>query len=193
MNDPQTRWNARYEGLTRAQPGVVSPFLAAMASHLPITGSALDIGGGLGANARWLAERGLDVTLLDVSDAGLKLAEELNPISLQITYLQRDVERDGLPRTEQWDLALMHLFYDPDVLQDAARRLKPKGVLLLCQPTAANLSRHNQPSRRYLLKDGEVNDLARSLQDRHRLEIVEATAKWRDSDRHEAWLVARRP
>ena len=36
----------------------------------------VDIAGGAGANALWLARRGLDVTLADISPVGLALAED---------------------------------------------------------------------------------------------------------------------
>ncbi|WP_255196390.1 class I SAM-dependent methyltransferase [Halorarius litoreus] len=44
--------------------------------HLPEAGPVVDVGGGAGRYSIWLAERGHDVTLLDVSEAQLALARE---------------------------------------------------------------------------------------------------------------------
>lgn len=45
-------------------------------AHLPATGHVLDAGGGPGRYAVWLAERGYDVTLVDVSERQVELARE---------------------------------------------------------------------------------------------------------------------
>lgn len=45
-------------------------------THLPPDGRVLDVGGGAGRYAVWLAERGYDVTLLDLSETQVELARE---------------------------------------------------------------------------------------------------------------------
>lgn len=188
MTDPARRWDERYGAIDSAQVGEVSPFLTSVAEHLPETGRALDVGGGLGANARWLAHRGLDTTLLDVSEVGLDLARSLDA-DAGLEYLQRDVEKAGLPDDRRWAVVLFHLFYDRRVVEAAANRLEPGGVLLVCQPTEVNLERHPKPSRRFLLAAGEAASVATATG----LEPLEVSEAWRASGRHEAWLVLRRP
>ena len=66
-------WNERYAGddlLWSAEP---NRFLVAEVEALP-TGRALDLACGEGRNAVWLAERGWDVTALDVSGVALDRA-----------------------------------------------------------------------------------------------------------------------
>ena len=74
-NSDQVRWDARYreEGDRHRAP---LPFLVAHEARLPRLGKALDLAGGAGANAVWLARRGLEVTLADVSPVGLALAQD---------------------------------------------------------------------------------------------------------------------
>ena len=187
---PGQRWDHRYAALEGPDAGTVAPFLEAMASHVPTTGAALDVGGGLGANARWLAARGLQTTLLDGSQVGLDLARGFDP-NRRLHYLCRDVEAEGLP-PGQWDVILFHLFYDRALVEAAADHLTPGGVLLVCQPTHTNLERHDRPSRRFLLAPGEVDGLADGFADAG-MDVVEAGADWRPSGRHDAWLVIRRP
>ncbi|HEX9052362.1 MAG TPA: methyltransferase domain-containing protein, partial [Anaeromyxobacter sp.] len=66
------RWNARYA--EEAETPAPSPFLLSLDDVLPRRGRALDVAGGSGRNALWLARRGLDVTLADVSDVALARA-----------------------------------------------------------------------------------------------------------------------
>ncbi|PSQ54145.1 class I SAM-dependent methyltransferase [Halobacteriales archaeon SW_8_65_20] len=47
-----------------------------LTDHLPETGHILDVGGGGGRYAVWLAERGYDVTLVDVSERQVEIASE---------------------------------------------------------------------------------------------------------------------
>lgn len=160
-----------------------------MAHHVPRAGTAVDIGGGLGGNARWLAARGLAVTLIDASDIGLARAAEFDqPEGEPIEYLCRDVEAEGLP-ARTWTVALMHLFFVPTLVTALPAHLEPGGVFLVCQPTVTNLERHDKPGRRFLLETGQIHQLAAALEG---TEILEASEGWRASGRHDAWLVARR-
>src|SRR5213593_334566 len=73
------RWDARYRagGAERREP---SPFLVTMAGLLPRAGAAscpptaLDVAGGAGRNAVFLARCGFAVTVADIAPAGLALA-----------------------------------------------------------------------------------------------------------------------
>lgn len=158
-----------------------------MADLLPTAGTALDVAGGLGADARWLAGRGLATTLLDVSDVALSAAQQCDP---DLAYVCRDVEAYGLPTGAQWDVITMHRFLDRDVIRSAPAHLAPGGLVLLCHPTERNLERHERPSRRLLLGTDEVHELAAALVV-DGLTIVEASEAWRDGGGHDAWLVAR--
>ena len=76
------RWNARY--LEEAETPPPSPFLLALDGVLPRRGRALDVAGGSGRNALWLARRGLDVTLADVSDVAERKLEAIRAYKSQL-------------------------------------------------------------------------------------------------------------
>ena len=60
----RTKWNDRYSRrATRLPLDEPAEFLVSLVDQLPATGRALDVAGGTGRNAIWLAQRGLDVTL----------------------------------------------------------------------------------------------------------------------------------
>src|SRR5689334_8976352 len=75
MEGDRERWNARWRERA-AELEDASPFLVEHAGLLGPPGKALDLAGGAGRNAIWLARRGFDVTLVDVSDVALDKAEQ---------------------------------------------------------------------------------------------------------------------
>jgi len=186
------KWDARY----RDRGGPVGPaaFVAGLADLLPGRGRALDLAGGAGRHAVWLAERGLDVTLVDVSPeavalAGARAAEAGVALTCRALDLD-DVEAGAAPFPPgPWDLILdFHLLWRP-VLRFAAEHLAPGGLLAVSQPTRRNLERHASPSARYLLEEGELAGLVAASG----LEVVRLREGWSAEGRHEAELVARRP
>lgn len=68
----QERWNAKFIA-GEAQSLQPDPFLIEVCSSLK-PGRALDLAGGAGRHAVWLAQRGWNATLADVSDEGLAIA-----------------------------------------------------------------------------------------------------------------------
>ena len=142
--------------------------------------------GGAGRNAIWLAQRGLSVTLADISDEALEIASTRavdNGLDLQT--LQIDFEQEPFP-SGPWDLILcMHYLWRP-LFDHFRENLSLGGLLILIHPTHTNLQRHKRPSARFLLDDGELPSLVSQL------EIVKYEESWLVEGRHEARLVARR-
>lgn len=69
------KWNARYAGSAVEESLEPDPFLPNILERLPTSGRALDLAGGSGRHALFLAKLGLDVTLVDISTRGLSQAE----------------------------------------------------------------------------------------------------------------------
>jgi len=151
-------------------------FLDRIADRLPTRGRALDLAGGAGRNATWLAARGFDVTVCDRSAVGLTLAAEAGHKTLQ-----RDVEAEGPPEGP-WDLVLIHHFLWRPVFD-----LLDTDWLIFVQPTTINLERHPRPSERFLLRPGEVVELLAGQT------VVHLEEGWGAEGRHEARVVARTP
>lgn len=187
-SDAAARWDARY--LRSVGVGEAAAFLDEVAHWLPDGGTLVDVGGGSGANARWFAARGFSVTVVDFSVVALEhVATWATADGLVVERVHRDVEARGLPAGRTWDVALMHLFHDRDVLRSLPESLNPGGLLLFAQPTTVNLERHERPGRRFLLEPGELEAIVDEMTD---IEVLELGGAWRTSGRHEARLVARR-
>ncbi len=190
----QSRWDTRYE--KTEGPGNVDELLIASATTLPTSGRALDIAGGAGADALFLAASGLDTTLLDLSPKGLAIAQGHSvKAGLALQTVALNTETDPLPRGP-WDLIHIGHYLHRPTIAAAVAELGAGGILLIAIATTTNLERRARPPARFLLKPGELRDLVGG---RHvdglevgGLEILRYDEDWRSNGVHEAWLIARR-
>jgi SAM-dependent methyltransferase len=158
------------------------------ASLLPKGGAALDVAGGRGRHALWLASRGLETTLVDVSTVGLGFArEEARARGLSLHTLQQDLESGRRLPEGPWDLVVWTYYINRSMLPGVSRVLAPGGLLVLVHPTRRNLDVHPRPGARFLLEEGELPGLLPGL------ELLRHEEGWTADGHHEAWVVARRP
>lgn len=189
MDGDRERWNAKW----RERAGELeteAPFLREHANLLPSRGKALDVAGGAGRNAIWLARRGLDVTLVDVSDVALDKAERRATtagLAKAMRFVHADVDRE-LPFAPLFDVVLVFNYLNRARRDDYATLLLDGGVLVAVQPTVENLTRHAKPGRDYLVEPGELASWVRRLD----FEILVSREGWTDEGRHEAGVIARR-
>lgn len=194
-DDPRARWNRKHADAVGSGTAPTDPssFLTANDALLPTSGRAVDVAGGTGRHALWLAARGLDVTLVDVSDtACAEATRRAIDTGVSLDVVRADLSRDPLP-AGPWDVIVVTHWLDRDVWSRLPAELAPSGTLLLCQATVSNLERHDRPPRHFLLEDGEVAQLAdRFTAADAALEVIALEEGWTDEDRHEARLVLRR-
>lgn len=183
-DEDRNLWDRRWRDGTHGSKEV-APFLRSLDALLPRSGAALEVAGGGGWNALWLARRGLDVTLVDVSPVGLSLARERAATDgLALTTLERDLEEDPLP-PGPFELVTCFHFLRRPLFREMAAALAPGGLLVVEIMTRRNLERHASPSERFLLEEGELPGLVAGL------EVLSHDEAWRPSARHEARIVAR--
>ena len=116
------------------QDPLISSALEEMTTDLPPGAAVLDLGCGAGVPATlWLAQRGFDVTGVDLSERQLALARELVP---DATFLKADMtELDFGPRTFGAVVAFHSIIHvpreeHPALLQKIHRWLEPGGLFL---------------------------------------------------------------
>jgi SAM-dependent methyltransferase len=178
-------WDAKYREAPSPTRGP-SPFLVSVADILTPGGKALDVAGGAGSNAVWLAGRGWDVTVADISPVGLAAARECAAnAGVVLRTLEIDLEQDAFP-PGPWDLIVCVRFLWRPLFATIPGELAPGGVLVVVHPTRSNLSRHDRPGPQHLLEDGELPGLVSGL------EILKFQEGWTEEGRHEARIVARR-
>ncbi|GAA1483073.1 class I SAM-dependent methyltransferase [Gordonia sinesedis] len=108
-------WDDRYRGSERLWTANVNPSLITEVDGLEPS-TALDVGAGEGADARWLADRGWRVTAVDISQVAVDRARALDPRS-DITWVRADLTADELPGR---DYGLVTAHYLPIRIADIA-------------------------------------------------------------------------
>jgi tellurite methyltransferase len=182
MTDAREHWNRRYRDGWPQEP---SAFLDSVADLLPVSGRALDVGGGNGRNAMWLAQRGLDTTVVDVSDEALAIAKHAAEVGgVSLTLVHTDLRSGDLP-DGPWDLILCAHYLQRELFPAMIEALAPGGTLVCAIATVRNMERHPRPPRPHVLDEGELRELADGL------DILAYEEGW-FNDHHEARMVARR-
>jgi SAM-dependent methyltransferase len=181
------RWNA----IWRERAGELespSAFLVEHAGLLPAKGKALDIAGGAGRNAVWLARRGLDVTLVDCSDVAITRAEtKAAGVGVKLRARREDLDQP-LDLAPLYDVVVIVHYLDREQRDAHAQLLVEGGLLVHVQQTVVNLERHAKPSRRFLVEEGELA----AWIDRLGFEMLVHREGWNDDGVHEACVIARR-
>jgi SAM-dependent methyltransferase len=180
------RWDRRYAAGSHSD-GEPPGWLDApdLPLEVPRDGRALDVAAGVGRVALWLARRGLEVTAVDVSPVALgQLRGRAEAAGLSVTTRALDLESEPLPEGP-WDLITCFHYLRRDLFPEMVARLAPGGVLVVEIATERNLERHAKPSRRFLLRNGELPDLLEPL------EVVYYREGWLE-DHAQARAIARR-
>lgn len=161
--------------------------MAAFEHLIPPVGRALDVAGGTGDAALAFAARGLDATLVDVSDVALDIvSDRAQRLDLTVETQRSDLSADGLPHGPWNAITCVH-YLDRDLLRRLGAVLAPNGVLLVGIATKTNLERHDRPSERFLLEPNELPSLVPDL------DVIDHVEQWTSAGVHEAWLAARQP
>ncbi len=193
MNDPSPnapptsdadRWDARYRDAPI--PQLLSPpeLVRTALAEIPTLAPVLDVACGWGDAGLWLADRGADVTLTDVSAVALAAVEARAADSgLSVDTVVRDLTTGTVPAGPWHAITCVH-YLDRTLLAHLGAVLAPGGRLVVAIATTTNLERHERPSARFLLQPGELPDLVPDL------DVVDFSEAWRRNDVHEAWLVA---
>jgi SAM-dependent methyltransferase len=136
MNSEERRqqWDLKYEqglpSLTKPDPFFVSAYESFVGPHFPAAGVALDLAGGLGRHALWLASRGWQVTVVDVSDVAIaKLRQAAREIHTDIELLVGDAADYKFER-KRFDLIVLFYHMDRSLLPKIVLALKPGGLLI---------------------------------------------------------------
>lgn len=185
MSDAEQVWEEHYGERDRIWSGRVNVRLAEEAASLP-PGRALDLGCGEGGDALWLAERGWQVTAVDISNTALeRAAATARERNLQDRI---DFQRHELPDTfpdGTFDLVSAQFLHStveldrPALLRRAAEAVAVGGTLIIVDhgsapPWAWKLDHHHEfPSADEVVTS---LNLDASVWQRRRVESVEREA-----------------
>ena len=141
-----TEWDARYAAVDRVWSTGPNVFVQEHCADLP-PGRALDVAGGEGRNALWLADRGWEATIADFSAVALQRAahiwdQRVQPLG-RLHVRQADVVTDTLGELDH-DLVVVCYLHLPAedrrrVHRSAAAAVAPGGTLLVVAHHTDNL------------------------------------------------------
>jgi tellurite methyltransferase len=173
----KARWNQKYREGSRASLEPDAFLVSAYAEFVGAgeVGSALDVAGGAGRHAIWLAERGWTVKLVDVSEAAVELARKnardrglVIETEIADLNLVQDLGRG------KYDLVLVFFFLQRQLFSALVSALKPGGHLLYKTYTIKQTRLGGGPSHpEYWLKPGELLHSFASLRVLHYSETVQ--------------------
>jgi tellurite methyltransferase len=177
MADERASWNRRYRqgSHTSLEPDALLPnaYKEFIIPLLPSAGRALDVAGGVGRHAIWLAERGWRVTLVDISDTGVHQAREnARRRAKQIAFEVRDLAefRAGKSR---YDLVLVFFYLQREIFPELVKALRPGGVLVYKTYTQRQRNFGGGPTHpMHLLKPQELLRAFSALQILHYQETI---------------------
>lgn len=181
----QQSWNQRYIAgefgyrepdafVTEAHPNYLQPLL-------PAGSAGLDLAGGAGHHAVWLAQQGWRMTLADWSEAALAVAQEkaaslsLHPPLTTVQGAALDVITRFQERGAAFGFVLVSFFLDRAVLPLLPHVLEPGGLLLYRTYTENNEALGNPRGPRnaeYLLRSQELLEVYRGMKILHYNETV---------------------
>lgn len=181
-----TEWEARYRALDPGSIAAPETFVVEALSALPVGGKAVDLAGGTGRHALWLAGRGWDTKLVDISPTAVAIAvaaASRRGLDLAAEVVDLD-EAD--PSDGPWDLVIIHHYLNRRLLGRLHRIMRPGASLVVCHQTTINLERHVRPSVSHLLAPGELAGLL------DRFELSLYFEGWTPQGRHEARAIGQR-
>lgn len=133
--DEKAQWDKKYSegshGSLVPDPFLPSVYREFLSSRPP--GSALDVAGGVGRHAIWMAEHGWSVKLLDISGVGIALAREnaaRGAAASAIITEQRDLNTAHDLGQELYDLVMVFFFLQRELFPALISALKPGGHLI---------------------------------------------------------------
>jgi hypothetical protein len=132
--EQRLHWDQKYQeemaSLTKTDPFFLSAYKQFVEDSFQNTGGVLDLAGGIGRYALWLASRGWRVSVVDISEVAIN--------RLRQTALQLDLPPDlfAMAATEyqfepaQFDLIVLFYHLDRALCEKIVSSLKPGGVLI---------------------------------------------------------------
>jgi tellurite methyltransferase len=133
--DEKTLWNKKHGEQSHSSlvpdPFLVSAYEEFLSRNPP--GNALDVAGGAGRHAIWLAERGWRVKLIDISEIGIRQAEQNAKQARTAGSISTEVRDLNTPHDlghGLYDLVAVFFFLQRELFPALIAALKPGGFLI---------------------------------------------------------------
>jgi tellurite methyltransferase len=196
--DERERWNHKYREASTTRRSIPDPLLVhAFSEYMqplyPEGGRALDLAGGAGRHAIWLVKQGWEVTLMDVSEAGVEQARQsAGPLASHIDFVVGDVNGFKASQTHAthsqvthshithgFEVVVVFFYLERKIFPELLQAIRPGGLLIYKTYTSMEAKLGGPKNPAHLLEPGELLRLVAGLRVLHyREEAVEkATAE----------------
>jgi tellurite methyltransferase len=185
--DTKPRWETRYSKSGVSADLTPSCYLVENQGLVPHRGLALDVASGTGRNSIFLAQLGLDVIALDISETALVLCGQ-HAVKAGVTVSRAVVDLSTFQiAPDTFDLIINFNYLQRDLAAVLVEGLKVGGVLVFETMTRDHLQENPDFTPDFLLKPGELLRLFRGL---HLLKYREADIPGRSGMRSVASIFA---
>ena len=174
IEEPRSNWDLKYEqglpSLEQPDPFFLSAFDQFVASSFPNGGTVLDLAGGIGRHALWLAKRDWRVTVVDISEVAIrKLGQKAQQFGLTLNLFALDaIEYPFEPA--RFDLIVMFYHLDRDICGQVLSTLKPGGFVICKSSACWDTDEGTAPANLKPLAKRELLSLLPELQVLHHQE-----------------------
>ncbi|MCK5719995.1 MAG: methyltransferase domain-containing protein [Thiomargarita sp.] len=185
------KWNKHYQTIDSASIPLPCQVLKHYSHLLPTAGTALDFACGLGANALFLAQHGLNTYAWDYAATAIKhLQIQAKKQQLKLNTEIRDIIAYP-PAANSFDVIVVCHFLDRNTIAKLIQALKLNGLIFYQTFTQISINSSHPKNPDFLLKNNELLRLFSDLQ----LVIYQEEANIGDITqgfRNEALLIAKK-
>jgi len=157
VSDPKDKWDRIYSKTDHSKVPAACDVLKSYSYLLPEHGSALDLACGLGGNALFLADSGLDTTAVDVSSVAVRSLEkrEHKLIRAECDSASRFLAGDRL-----FDVVVVSNFLERSLCERILQSIAPGGLLFYQTFVVDKVDPERGPANpSYLLQSNELLSL----------------------------------
>ena len=171
------KWNRRYVEGTHGSLAPDSLLIDAFDRYIeplfPNAGRALDIAGGMGRHAIFLAAKGWKVRLTDIAEAGIVNARKnAGVFASQIEFGVEDLTRFEGSRAS-YDVIMVFFFLRREMFSELVKALSPGGLLIYKGYTREQSKFGGGPTNPdYLFEENELLHAFRELRVLHYAELI---------------------
>jgi len=162
MEDERKCWDLRYSEGSHASvepdPFLEFAFKEFIQPLFPAAGTAVDIAGGIGRHAIWLARRDWRVKLADISAVAIEKARyNAGAFRSRIQFEVANLAKFKASLTRRYDMVLVFFYLERKIFPELLKALRPGGLLIYKTYTERQRESGGGPSHpMHLLRQGEL-------------------------------------
>ena len=159
--EEKNNWDERYSSHDYKPREKPSDLLTKWIDRLP-GGKALDLACGTGRNSFFLAEKGYEVTAIDVSPTAIEMAKnKAREKGLTINWIIADLDRFKI--SGRYDVVLSFFYVNKKMVPDIIKSLNIGGILIFISHMLPAIPSEETNKHRFRFKPGELRQLFKSL------------------------------